>query len=92
MTNGLSSSSCSMYNNHNTEKLREEYARAKGPYIYDLFSIMIHSGSASGGHYYAYIKDFRTNKWLCFNDQIVTPVCIIYLMLLTIKANFNKLF
>ncbi len=29
---------------------------ARGPYIYDLFSIMIQSGSALGGHYYAYIK------------------------------------
>lgn len=28
----------------------------QGPYIYELFSIMIHSGSAAGGHYYAYIK------------------------------------
>ena len=24
--------------------------------MYELFSIMIHSGSAIGGHYYAYIK------------------------------------
>lgn len=28
----------------------------EGPYVYELFSIMIHSGSAIGGHYYAYIK------------------------------------
>lgn len=28
----------------------------QGPYVYELFSIMIHSGSAIGGHYYAYIK------------------------------------
>lgn len=47
---------------------------AKGPYLYDLFSIMIHSGSASGGHYYAYIKDFDKNLWFCFNDQSVTPI------------------
>ncbi|XP_001599376.2 ubiquitin carboxyl-terminal hydrolase 47 [Nasonia vitripennis] len=73
VSNGMSSSSSSMHNN-NAEKIREDYAEAKGPYIYELFSIMIHSGSASGGHYYAYIKDFRTDKWLCFNDQIVTPI------------------
>jgi len=24
--------------------------------VYELFSIMVHSGGASGGHYYAYIK------------------------------------
>ncbi|KAJ8985542.1 hypothetical protein NQ317_019925 [Molorchus minor] len=52
-------------NNHHEED-------AKGPYIYELFSIMIHSGSASGGHYYAYIKDFDKNLWFCFNDQSVT--------------------
>ncbi|CAH1098734.1 unnamed protein product [Psylliodes chrysocephalus] len=47
---------------------------AKGPYVYELFSIMIHSGSASGGHYYAYIKDFDKNLWFCFNDQSVTGI------------------
>lgn len=43
-----------------------------GPYIYELFAIMIHSGSASGGHYYAYIKEFANGEWFCFNDQSVT--------------------
>lgn len=47
---------------------------AKGPYVYELFSIMIHSGSASGGHYYAYIRDFDKNLWFCFNDQSVSPI------------------
>ena len=45
-----------------------------GPYTYDLFAIMIHSGSASGGHYYAYIKEFENGDWYCFNDQSVTAV------------------
>lgn len=45
-----------------------------GPYIYELFSIMIHSGSASGGHYYAYIKEFENGQWFCFNDQNVSAV------------------
>lgn len=47
---------------------------APGPYVYELFAIMIHSGSASGGHYYAYIKDFNSSKWYSFNDQTVSPV------------------
>lgn len=47
---------------------------APGPYVYDLFAIMIHSGSASGGHYYAYIKDFNSCKWYSFNDQTVSPI------------------
>ncbi|KAM7354871.1 ubiquitin specific protease 47 isoform 2-T2 [Cochliomyia hominivorax] len=45
-----------------------------GPYTYELFAIMIHSGSASGGHYYAYIKEFDNNEWYCFNDQSVSPI------------------
>jgi len=73
MSNGPSTSSCTTHN-HENEKNRNAYILAKGPYIYELFSIMIHSGSASGGHYYAYIKDFRTQEWLCFNDQSVTQV------------------
>lgn len=45
-----------------------------GPFTYELFSINIHSGSASGGHYYAYIKEFDNDEWFCFNDQSVTPI------------------
>lgn len=33
-----------------------ESIELQGPYEYELFSIMVHSGNASGGHYYAYIK------------------------------------
>ncbi|XP_067211967.1 ubiquitin carboxyl-terminal hydrolase 47 isoform X3 [Linepithema humile] len=73
MSNGPSTSSCTMHN-HENEKNRGTYMLEKGPYMYELFSIMIHSGSASGGHYYAYIKDFRTQEWLCFNDQSVTQI------------------
>ena len=73
MSNGPSTSSC-ISHNHENEKNRSAYMLGKGPYTYELFSIMIHSGSASGGHYYAYIKDFRTQEWLCFNDQSVTQV------------------
>ncbi|GLH00204.1 Ubiquitin carboxyl-terminal hydrolase 47 [Gryllus bimaculatus] len=59
--------------NHENEKNRR-HTMDKGPYTYELFSIMIHSGSASGGHYYAYIKDFRRGEWFCFNDQSVSRI------------------
>lgn len=44
---------------------------------YELFSIMIHSGSAIGGHYYAYIKNLdssndSTQQWFNFNDERVS--------------------
>ncbi|PSN42002.1 Ubiquitin carboxyl-terminal hydrolase 47 [Blattella germanica] len=60
-------------NHHENEKNRR-HTMEKGPYMYELFSIMIHSGSASGGHYYAYIKDFKKDDWFCFNDQSVTRI------------------
>ena len=43
-----------------------------GPYVYELFSVLIHSGTAHGGHYYGYVKSFNTHKWYCFNDSSVT--------------------
>jgi ubiquitin carboxyl-terminal hydrolase 47 len=46
----------------------------EGPYIYELFSIMVHSGSAIGGHYYAYIKSFSDGQWYCFNDHMVSRI------------------
>lgn len=42
--------------------------------VYELFSVMIHSGSASGGHYYAMIKNLETKAWYCFNDTQVSEV------------------
>lgn len=41
---------------------------------YELYSVLVHSGSATGGHYYAYIKSFEKNKWYEFNDSYVTEV------------------
>ena len=46
---------------------------ARGRHEYELFSIMIHSGSASGGHYYAYIKDFPSGEWLAMNLLFTNP-------------------
>lgn len=45
-----------------------------GRNVYELFSVLIHSGSALGGHYYAYIKSFENFKWYCFNDSMVTEI------------------
>lgn len=30
--------------------------KENGPWVYELFAVLIHSGSALGGHYYAHIK------------------------------------
>jgi ubiquitin carboxyl-terminal hydrolase 47 len=45
-----------------------------GPFVYELFSVLIHRGSALGGHYYAYIKSFEREKWFEFNDSSVTEI------------------
>jgi ubiquitin carboxyl-terminal hydrolase 47 len=44
----------------------------RGEDVYELFSILIHSGSAMGGHYYAYIKSFEDANWYNFNDSSVS--------------------
>lgn len=49
----------------------QEYLQ-QGEFVYELYSIMIHSGGAYGGHYYAYIKSFEDGKWYNFNDSSVT--------------------
>eukprot|EP00826_Nyctotherus_ovalis_P004845 TRINITY_DN11076_c0_g1_i21.p1 TRINITY_DN11076_c0_g1~~TRINITY_DN11076_c0_g1_i21.p1 ORF type:complete len:984 (-),score=386.57 TRINITY_DN11076_c0_g1_i21:125-3076(-) len=43
-------------------------------YGYKLHSIIIHSGQADSGHYFAYICDVEQNKWRKYNDIQVTEV------------------
>jgi len=61
---------------HIWKKHQKEIQKAlsHGPEVYELYSILIHRGSALGGHYYAYIKSFEKNKWHSFNDSSVTPI------------------
>ena len=48
-----------------------EIYKKNGPFVYELFSIMMHSGSALGGHYYTFIKSFQNGIWYNFNDSMV---------------------
>jgi len=41
---------------------------------YELFSMAIHTGGATGGHYFAYVKDFKTKTWHNFNDTRVNKI------------------
>ena len=45
--------------------------------MYDQYAIMIHSGSAFGGHYFAYIKDLETGLWYNFNDSSVREISLV---------------
>ncbi|XP_037071034.1 ubiquitin carboxyl-terminal hydrolase 24-like [Pollicipes pollicipes] len=52
------------------------------PVLYELVGVVVHSGQASAGHYYSYVKDRRgsslsnPNKgnWYKFNDTTIEPV------------------
>jgi len=48
-----------------------EAALKNGPNVYELFAVLVHSGSAIAGHYYAYIWSFSHNSWFEFNDSSV---------------------
>ncbi|XP_062869246.1 ubiquitin carboxyl-terminal hydrolase 47 isoform X1 [Trichomycterus rosablanca] len=52
----------------------ERVLKSKSSLTYELFSVMVHSGSAAGGHYYACIKSFSDGQWYSFNDQHVSKI------------------
>ena len=41
---------------------------------YNLRGMVVHSGQASGGHYYSYIR--QGDAWFKFDDGDVTEVCM----------------
>ena len=51
----------------------EDFIHA-GEFVYELSAILIHSGSAAGGHYYTYLKSFEDGNWYNFNDSSVTII------------------
>lgn len=58
------------------KELQAKYSE-DGKFVYELYAVMIHSGGAMGGHYYAYIKDLETSKWYNFNDSVVREIDVI---------------
>ena len=47
---------------------------SSSPALYNLFAIVRHLGSVSGGHYIAYCRSHVTGKWYEFDDRLVTEV------------------
>ncbi|GIY31585.1 ubiquitin carboxyl-terminal hydrolase 40 [Caerostris extrusa] len=44
--------------------------------VYELFSVLIHSGCSSGGHYHAYIRDVDClGKWQTHDEELKGPKC-----------------
>lgn len=52
--------------------LDEECSATSGPTAYSLSAVLIHSGTAYSGHYFAYVKDCDSGTWFNFNDEKVT--------------------
>jgi ubiquitin carboxyl-terminal hydrolase 47 len=57
-----------------TLEMARDLIRKNGPHVYELYAVLVHSGGARSGHYYAYIKDLDTQKWNSFNDSNVSPI------------------
>ncbi len=51
----------------------EQYLK-DGPLVYELYSVLIHSGTSNAGHYFSYIKSFENGRWYHFNDERVTEI------------------
>ena len=60
------------------------YSKNKNKEIYELYCILVHSGSAKNGHYYCIVKDFKDNCYIKFNDTSV--------FIAEKKEVFNQLF
>lgn len=39
-----------------------------------IYSVLVHSGDITGGHYFALIRPEANDKWFRFDDDRVTPV------------------
>ena len=48
--------------------------------MYELYSVLVHSGSAMGGHYCAYVLGFEERKWYLFNDSEVREAAEVEVM------------
>eukprot|EP01126_Amoeba_proteus_P064796 TRINITY_DN9112_c0_g1_i1.p1 TRINITY_DN9112_c0_g1~~TRINITY_DN9112_c0_g1_i1.p1 ORF type:complete len:423 (-),score=98.70 TRINITY_DN9112_c0_g1_i1:1218-2486(-) len=53
-----------------------ENTSKQGNTCYQLYSVLIHSGGAMGGHYYAMIQGVEEGKWFKFNDSSVTEISL----------------
>ncbi|OLL26627.1 putative ubiquitin carboxyl-terminal hydrolase 12 [Neolecta irregularis DAH-3] len=43
----------------------------KEDFIYDCFAVANHMGGTGGGHYTAYARNFKGDKWFSYNDSFV---------------------
>ena len=55
---------------HRLGEMREQFIK-EGENAYELYAVVVHSGSARSGHYYSYIKSFENSRWYKFEDSSV---------------------
>ena len=61
-------------NGESDEKNKEsnDEAQPNQNYVYELFSIVVHTGNPQHGHYYSFIRTQPHEEWIKFNDSTVT--------------------
>ena len=69
---------CEFPLNINFQKWTVSYNADPKEFDYDLVGVVVHSGTAEGGHYFSYIKERdpdspKFGQWFEFNDTRVTP-------------------
>lgn len=52
----------------------EDSHRELRQFPYDLHAIWVHQGIAGSGHYWAYVRDRLNDRWIRYDDSIVTVV------------------
>ncbi|KAL3426220.1 ubiquitin carboxyl-terminal hydrolase [Phlyctema vagabunda] len=58
---------------HFRQKLQEQFSDLH-THRYQLHTVFIHRGDASGGHYFIYIYDFEGKVWREYNDERVSTI------------------
>jgi ubiquitin carboxyl-terminal hydrolase 7 len=46
------------------------------PLYYDLFGVLVHSGEAEEGHFYAFLRTSPDDRWFKFNDNLVSVASV----------------
>lgn len=44
------------------------------PALYDLFAVCNHFGNVGNGHYTAFCKNLKSEKWVCYDDNYVKEI------------------
>jgi len=78
VSNGTSNGKHDEFEDEEIKKLTVAQAALEskqgGEHVYDLYAVLVHSGSAFSGHYYSYIKSFENGNWYEFNDTLVRRI------------------